>query len=256
MRYLQRFIALALALVSAVAATGVVSATATPFGHGPVISWTINRSPNQGQIPFTWKITGLPARSKVVLQEPEGTGQVWQTVTRLGHKSTGAAKTPTLKLGIRKLRLAVTRHGHVIAARSQKLRVYGKVRLGQLIKDNQSAGTYTAPTFTFPYVQQRSFSGTSNGFFTDDKSQCREVVIDGVLSLYGDATDTSTLTIVQQSANPISASGPNDQLTTVKAAVRPGQSWSLNLRIANDYGTIYLNGYAVCFGRRQLNVNF
>jgi len=253
-------VAVAVASTAFVPRAGV--ALAAPAGKRPAVEWTISHSPNAGKpVPFTWKVRHLPAHGSLVLQTPEGTGRVWQTISRLGHHSSGSASTPKLSLGVRHLRLAIVHGRKVIAAAAHTLRVYGKVPLKRLLK-YPNKGTYTAPTFTFPYVATNEFSGTTanRGIVTDGKSRCRRIVIAGVLGTDGQADtvsgETGTLTVVQQSRNPTSASAGSDQLATVSAKVKPGQSWSLNDAVSNSPywgGTFYLNGYGICFARSKLS---
>ena len=74
------------------------------------------------------------------------------------------------------------------------------------------------------------------------------------------AGDLGTVTVVQETRDPVSASAPFNGLNSFTTGVVPGQSWSINLSetgpTAGEFGFyFYLNGYAVCDSAATLQPN-
>lgn len=193
--------------------------------------------------------------ASVELQAREEIADGWRPIASYGSRSSGQGHTPSFKLGVQKLRLVVLRGPRIFAASARSVRVFGEVSLAKLLNRGQDdPGTYSAPTFTYPYVYGVSRDGNWGGVLSDTDNQCRQVTITGVLSDHSFASQQMTLVIVQQSANPTSASGPQDQIISDSAIVKVGQSWSLNVLNDGQDNTFYLNGHADCFGTKHISI--
>jgi hypothetical protein len=212
-------------------------------------------------IPFTYRATGLPAGAKIALQRQEGTAHVWRTVLRLrtDHR---ASSLPALPLGIYRSRLAAfTRRGKLIASKSADLHVFGNEALASLLLEG-SGGNHTTPTGIFSYATEANDSfGATNVLDLRRPNTCNSIHLDlmpGAANSDSDPTIeglfsyTGTVTLVQESADPVSQTAAFDQVGSVNASVAPGQPWAVNIAQANTAGPnnvglgFYFNGYGIC----------
>lgn len=251
------------------------SASARPHHRRAVnatVSWSLPRTATAGQpIGFSWSGRHLGPNHRLVIQKPEGTAHIWRTIMRLPSKQ-GSAELPGLPLGRYRLRLAdltpALRHRRhrrdthlrVLARRVAGIGVFGQVPFTTLFKTSsgeaygEGPGVYATPSATFPYVYwsgagQPSSPSTA---FSVEHNHCIAAHVDFVPSYPGPAagdksTITGTVSIIQESRDPIGAIAPYDAIGSVEAALVPGQSWSVNASYQGDFEPrIYLNGYAVC----------
>jgi hypothetical protein len=178
--------------------------------------------------------------SRVVIQRQEGTEHVWRTIATL-RGGRGTFSLPGLSLGFYRLRIAAfSRKGRLLAQQQRSLSVFGYVPLSAVF-GAKDAGTYTTPTATFSYVLLRNDGGGdgTGAFGESTKNACRAIHIDFIPgSTDGDPEDrglfdyTGTVSLVQASSDPVSASMPFDDKGSLDATLIPGQSWSVNLSSA------------------------
>ena len=65
----------------------------------PVVRFTLPATADAGAaIRYLWSISQLPSGDSVVLQQPEGTAKVWQTIATQ-HAASGSASLSALPLG-------------------------------------------------------------------------------------------------------------------------------------------------------------
>jgi hypothetical protein len=84
---------------------------------------------------------------------------------------------------------------------------------------------------------------------------CRSAHFEFVPALPGelegpDAANTGSITIVQQTLDPMSATAAFNTLGTLEASLVSGQSWSMNSKRTGGGSEgiyIYVNGYALCY---------
>jgi hypothetical protein len=208
--------------------------------------------------PIAYEFTSNHVRSteKLVLQREVGSAHVYRTVRTLPHVHSGSGSAPGLPLGEYRFRIAVLdkpRKGHrkVLASRRARVSVFGTVSLAHLL-DNPSGGTYTSPTRTFPWVlRAHAFSVTGDTALTVSatRNHCRAIHFDFIPENNDyNQGDSSTLTVVQQSADPVSATAHTDELGALDVGLRPGESWSLKASLATGHSStdIDVNGSAVC----------
>jgi len=207
-------------------------------------------------IPATWVAKGVRLGSQLVLQRQEGTARTWRTVARLGA-SHGSVTLGGLPLGSYRLRLAVLVRRRVLAERQALILSFGRVPLSTLFPNALSHGVYTTPTTSYAFEGNRSLIDGNNGIgaLSPAHNPCRSVFIEFMagLDLYFPQPareyegTTATLTVVQQSSDPVGATAPLNSVASLTAGLTPGQSWSVNLtQTAEKSFTFYLNGYAEC----------
>jgi hypothetical protein len=160
-----------------------------------------------------------------------------------------------LALGVYQYRIVnLAAHNRVLAQQQRQLRVFGQVAFATLL-GNPGGGVYTSATSAFPWVVRASWyeteigrSGTVFGIATTNA--CRIVHVEFADQMYASKVPNPTVTIsvVQQSSDPVSATVPANIGGTVDADVIPGQPWSVVLtsNVANN-GNLYFNGYADCY---------
>jgi hypothetical protein len=139
--------------------------------------------------------------------------------------------------------------------------VFGREALTSLLLDG-SGGTYTTPTGIFAYAYEvgESFRQT-NVVDLKEPSRCKTVTLDfmpGTEFADSDPSNeglfsyTGTVTIVQESADPVSQTQPFDHEGSITANVIPGEAWAVNIAQANTDGSnqnglgFYFNGSAIC----------
>jgi hypothetical protein len=206
-------------------------------------------------IPYSFTAAKVRSRDKLVIQRQTGTAKVYRNVTVLVHAPSGSGSLPALALGNYRYRIAVLRKVHrktkLVASRSAKVAVFGEIALSRLL--NGPDGTYTTPSRTFPYVERVVATRvTGDTVLTVDAgdNHCRSIHFDFVPERYSssDPNDPITLTVVQQSADPISASARPDEFGALDVPLEPGESWSLQTSVTREEQSVEvdLNGSASC----------
>jgi hypothetical protein len=191
---------------------------------------------------------------RLLIQRPEGTGHVWRTIAVL-KGSRGSGSLPALSLGVYQFRIVnLASHSRVLAQRQYQLRVFGQVTFATLL-GNPGGGVYTSATSAFPWVVRGTWYETETGrssevFSIPTTNTCRTAHVEFADQMYASSVPNPTVTIsvVQQSSDPVSTTVPADIGGTVDATVVPGQPWSVVLTstVANN-GNLYFNGYADCY---------
>lgn len=238
------------------------SSPTTQPASNAAVSWTLPATASAGvAIPFNYTAT-VPSGASLVVQQQEGTKHVWQTIGTLSAAS-GASSISAQGIGqAYGFRIAVLQGRTVLTERDQSVNVFGQVSLQTLLANEGYSGTYTTTMNTFnfvdevdaevfdlhgPIVTQYAVSAADN--------DCRSVQIDFVLgdtessNWVTEAGDVTTVSVIQQSSNPVAASSGLNVPGSVTASVVPGQSWSVSLSEADPKGDIanaYLDGYAIC----------
>lgn len=199
------------------------------------------------------------------MQRPVGTARVFKTVLRLSGRR-GSAQIPGRPLGKYRYRLAAIRAKRIVAKQAVVVAVFGPVPLSTLLKDELGSvgGVYAAPTVSFPYVGD--VLGNTSDFmptaaFSVRQNNCSQVHLDFITG--GEAFNDSqqkflertsgTLTVVQETQDPVAVTAPFNSPSSVNAQLVPGQTWSVLASGAvtspeegNAFITVYYNGYAIC----------
>jgi hypothetical protein len=204
-------------------------------------------------IAYSWTATHVRA-GRLLVQRPEGTGHIWRTVAVL-KGSKGSGTLPPLVLGVYQYRIVnLASHSRVLAQQQYQLRVFGQVAFATLL-NNPGGGVYTSATSAFPWVIRATWYYTETGrsgtvFSVPATNTCRTVHVEFADQMYASsvANPTVTISVVQQSSDPVITTVPANIGGTVDAAVVPGQPWSVVLtsNVANN-GNLYFNGYADCY---------
>jgi hypothetical protein len=221
----------------------------------PSLSWSLPHAVSEGApIPFSWTGSHLGRKHRLVIQRPVGTARTWRTILRLPSNS-GSAELPGMALGKYRLRLADLSRRRVLAQRVVGIGVFGQVPFSTLLKDSGRVGVYTTPNNSFPYVTwgEPGNSEAPNTEFTVAHNHCLSAHIafapgyQGLASYYNRATVVGTVTLVQESRSPVSATVPFDSIGALDAQLVFGQSWSINTSYEGEFEPlIFINGYAVC----------
>jgi hypothetical protein len=184
----------------------------------------------------------LGRNHRLVIQRPVGTAHTWQTILKL-PSSSGSAELPGLGLGKYRLRLAALRGRRLLAQQVVGIGVFGQVPFSTLFMDPLK-GTYATPGNSFPYVGEEYAEGEPA--FSVEHNHCLSVHIGFVPGIHNEG-GTGTLTLVQESRDPVSVSTAYDTIGSLDAELTPGQSWAVNVSYKEgDAPTTYYNGYAVC----------
>ncbi len=159
---------------------------------------------------------------------------------------------PRLPLGAYNLRIAaVGAHRHVVSYQRHSLHVYGQVPFSTLTGSTSSV--FNAPSHTFRYV----LSGAAGDVpFTAKANPCRSVHVDYIGDFRGDPSvyKPATVTILQESLDPVSTSVGADTIGAVDARLVPGKAWSVQLgHEETSSPDIYANGTASCYRARRLS---
>lgn len=229
----------------------------------PQLSWTIAGTASEGApIPFSWSGRRLGRGHKLVVQRPVGTGRVWKTILRL-PSSSGSGELPGMALGNYRLRLADFalvprwRRGHrvfrrrLVAQRVAGVGVFGQVPFTTLLPPE--GGSYATPTASFAYATSWEAWDYNNPGISVPHNHCSHVHIDFVPGkdpeIAKKINAAGTLTLVQESSDPVDGSAPFNGIGSLDADLVPGQSWAVNASYTeNDFlpPRMYVNGYAVC----------
>lgn len=230
--------------------------TAAAAATKPAVTLALPARADAGApIPYSFTSRRVRSRDKLVIQRQMGTAKVFHNVTVLVHGPSGSGSLPALALGDYRYRIAVLRKVHrktkLVASGGAKVAVFGEVALSRLL--NGEDGTYTTPSRTFPYIDQvvaTHVTGSTVLTVGASANHCRSVHFDFVPERYSsnDPNDPITLTVVQQSADPISASARPDEFGALDVPLEPGESWSLNTSVTTESQDVRvdLNGSASC----------
>jgi hypothetical protein len=211
----------------------------------PSVTWTSSLNASAGQvIPVSWS-SKYVGGAKLVIQRPVGTAKVWKSALKLNGR-TGSAQLPALSLGKYRYRLAALEGARVIAQQIVKIRAFGEVPLSTLFGAGEHEHVYTAPTFSFPYVGwwddsvERSES-ERNTVLQVKNNHCLSIHIAFVPTSRGN----STLSLVQETRDPVTASAPMNTIGSLDADLVPGQSWAVTVA-PSEAASVDFNGFAVC----------
>ncbi len=201
-------------------------------------------------IAYTATASGVPSKTKLVVQRQMGTAKKYATVATLPRVPSGSLTLPALSLGSYRLRIAVLRRGKTLASKSARLRVFGDVKFSTLF--NQSERTLSTPSRSFSYVIEDSsiFDETGTTLTVDaSKNFCRSVHVDWVpKNGLNDPSSTATLSVIQESRDPVSDSAQSNEFGAIDAALTPNESWGLTYAVLGDsYMNLYINGTANCY---------
>jgi hypothetical protein len=229
----------------------------------PSVSFTLQGSGTAGTAtPFSYTARGRIHGDRLVVQRQVGTAQVWRTVRELTGRS-GSSALPALPLGNYRVRIVdINKQNLLLAQVQQTLHVFGIVPFSTLFSSvpfnccSFAPGTYSTPTKTFDYFFHSEYDGDLQGtqdelIFTVMHNACRSIHFDFVPGKPDFPNPpgpmTITLTLVQASADPVSASATTDSFGALDGQLTPGQSWGLR-DSANPVkaAPLYINGSASC----------
>lgn len=204
--------------------------------------------------PFTYVTSGVRGSTKVVLQRRMGGRGVWRTVVGLSRVGSGSGILPSLAIGRYQVRIAAISRKRALAQKAKTVFVYGEVPLESIFGRSES-GVYTTLDGTFPFAEEFPGYGT---MFTISPNPCRSVRItfipganSGTWIPEGQPGNAS---IVQQSLDPVTATGIWQRQGEIKARLVPGEPWSMNSDGDESYTVRwYVNGSASCY---QAKVNY
>jgi hypothetical protein len=225
----------------------------------PQVTWTLPAGDAGKPTAFSWKVKHPGAGAKLVVQRRQGTARVWRTVSNL-HGTSGTSRIGALALGRYSVRLAVLRRGQVGASSAKQLLVYGTVPFSSLLFGTKGfgQGTLASPTGTFDYVLTHlprfaPNNGINSTTIAAGQNRCRSAHVDFVLGDSGLPTDSenaqATLSVVQATADPVTATTPYATIGSVDTTLSPGRSWGIvTSQIAGDRAHhLYINGSASCW---------
>jgi hypothetical protein len=223
----------------------------------PAVGLTLPHAVSEGApISFSWKGRHLGRNHRLVIQRPVGTAHTWKTMMKLSGNS-GSGELPGVALGKYRYRLADLAGHRVVAKQTAGVAVFGQVSFSTLFGGENHV--YVTPTSSFPYVrlfQVRSWEGSTEPTelaFTVEHNHCSSVHIAFVLGEgpYNVPSAVGVLTLVQESADPVSASAPYNTIGSLDAGLVPGQTWAVNISTkeqsrSEGFMSTYINGYAIC----------
>ncbi|MFZ1990965.1 MAG: hypothetical protein WAW96_14480 [Alphaproteobacteria bacterium] len=209
----------------------------------PAVSWTLPHTADEGQpIAFSWAGRHLGRKHRLVIQKPEGTAHTWRTIMPL-HGNSGSAELPGLALGKYRFRLADLAGRRVLARQASGVGVFGQVPFSTLFGNRDDSGVASTPQNSFPYVAAWDGEYEDNPIFKVEHNHCNYVHIGFLVTFLGPGT-TGSLTVVQESRDPVTVTAGRDTIGSLDAALVPGQSWAVNGETVSEH--INLNGYAIC----------
>lgn len=209
----------------------------------PSLSLTLPHVASEGApIPFSWTGSRLGRKHRLVMQRPVGTAHTWQTIMKLPSNS-GSGELPGMQLGKYRLRLADLSGRRVLARQVVGIGVFGSVPFSTLFGNRSLNGVAATPKYSFPYVAYWDGEVDDNPIFTVEHNHCQNVHIAFLPGFLGPGT-TGSITVVQESRDPVIASADRDTIGSLDAELVPGQSWAVNGETVSEH--INLNGYAIC----------
>jgi hypothetical protein len=247
--------------VVAITLAGSQSAAARPR---PTVAWTSARSASAGMpIAVTWDSTHLGKGAKLLIQRPVGTARVYKTVVKLAGPS-GSTQLPAQPIGTYPYRLVAFEGNQIVAKQAVTVGVFGKVPFSTYFENEGDSGVYAAPTVSFPYVAYLygpTEPHQTEALLSVKKNDCSAVHVEFITgeNFPGDADEYSstvgTVTIVQQTRDPVSGSAAFDAPGSVDAQLVPGQTWSVlgSWAGGDALPDIYYNGYVICDSAKPLS---
>ena len=225
----------------------------------PVLGLTLPQVDAGVAATFSYTATQVPRTASVVLQRKMGTSGVFHTVVKLPRATKGTGRLPALGLGQYTLRLAVlAKHNAVLSSRVGLLRVFGVVPFSTLFahvgyKPLGDPVVTSTRTFPWVWVGNESSDPQTRGIavsLAQTDGYCRSVHLEFVPVPGGPRMDgeTFTATVLQQSADPVAASVPEDTIGTLDVQLKIGDSWAVNLSHAGGgySATYFFNGFGSC----------
>lgn len=216
------------------------------------VSWQPPAAMAGSPTPVSWSVSHQLPGSLLAIQRPVGTARVWRTVMRLSD-SHGTASLPAYPLGSYRLRLAVIAGNQVLAQQQRVLHVFGTVPLGTLFPSSNESlhGVYSTPTSAFPFIDR---TGGTSGVLSASHNPCRSVHLEFVPGIEASGLvgyfvgEQATMTLVQETREPVSITTPFNVVAGLTAAVIPGQPWSVNFSQTGNQGQFeyFINGSAEC----------
>jgi hypothetical protein len=237
---------------TAVSVIAIMAATASAAQAKPVVKITVNATAMENvPTPISWSGKRLGKDHRLVIQRPVGTARVWKTVLRL-KADRGSGYLPPRALGEYQLRIVALRRGDVIAKNVFTLPVFGVVSFSDLI--GSSVRTYATPTSSFPYVSIEEHSEQPALAVKDNR--CISAHVEFVPGQRR-GPGTGTVTLVQETRDPVTATAAYDTIGSLDAELTPGETWALNTSYststdANWEPSFYVNGSAVCSTREKI----
>jgi hypothetical protein len=244
---------LVLVLALGVLGIGILPANAVARSRATV-SWSLPRTANEGApISFSWSAKHLGRNHRLVIQRPFGTARVWKSIIRLPADS-GSAELPGQSLGFHRFRIAAFRGRQLLAQQTSRVEAFGEVPFTILFA-NEHPDVYTTPSHSFSYV--RSWGGIyeKQNLFGVKNNHCSSVHIAFVPGNHNEP-GVGTLTVVQESRDPVGDSVPHDAIGSVDTELTPGQTWGVNVSVAGTEGgptDFYINGDAICDSREPFS---
>jgi hypothetical protein len=253
-------------------ATLLVSGTSASAAAAHRLALSLPPTAHAGaSVGYAYAASGFPRGTRVALQRQEGTADSWRTVASK-PAGNGSGQLAALPLGRYAFRLAVIAHSRRILAQQHRvLEVYGQVPLSRLFALEGGAGggafytgkihggVYTTPTGTFPYAMQLFANEAQQfTFTTTSTSNCDALNLEFVPGEAdsadpGAATATTTLSVLQQTLPPASATAAPKTRASLSARLAPGTSWSITTQATGaNFGDVYVNGYGTCFSAEPL----
>lgn len=212
------------------------------------VSWSLTPTVNEGApIPFSWSAARLGRNYRLVIQRPFGTVHVWKSIMRL-QTTSGSATLPGSGLGTRRFRIAAFRGSKLLAKQVSSVSIFGTVQFTTLLQiDSPAVHTMTGNSFS--YVREWSVGGDySENLFGVSNNNCSSVhVAFAVGSWASESRVIGTVTVVQESRDPVSSSVPFEGTGSVDAELTPGQTWGVNASTQGGVGEFFINGYATCY---------
>jgi hypothetical protein len=207
------------------------------------VSLTLPHQVNENApIPFSWTGSHLGRNHKLVIQRPFGTAHTWRSIKRLSTNS-GSGELAGFPMGTYRLPIADFVGRRLLAQQVVGIGVFGQVPFSTLFSAPTSV--YTTPTSSFPYMAGGEI-GDDDPILKVERNRCNFVHVAFVPGPHGEV-GTGSVTLVQESRDPVSASAPFDAIGSLDAQVVPGQSWAvLAPKASVEFGFIYVNGYAIC----------
>lgn len=229
-----------------------IAATASAVQAKPVVKIAVNATAMENvPTPISWSGKRLGKGHRLVIQRPVGTARIWKTVMRL-KTDRGAGHLPPRALGEYRFRVAALRRGDLIVKRVFTLPVYGVVSFADLI--GSSERNYATATSSFPYASNEEPSEKPALAVKDNRCISAHVeFVPGGRSGMG----TGTVTLVQETRDPVAATAPYDTIASFDALLTPGETWALNTSYAtnseeNWEPSFYVNGFGICSTRENI----
>lgn len=193
----------------------------------------------------------VPEGGQVLLQKAVGTAGVWKKVRRV---SPGVARTATLiapVMGRHAYRVVIRSAAKRIVARSAAiLYSYGTVELAT-IDQNETRTVTLNDGMIYRYVWSAYHSSVNVETLKVERTSCRSLTLSAAFKQASSYTNTlpTTVTVVQEAADPVTMSVLPNSTASMTTGVVPGTAWALQVTVPRlglgQYA--YGNGTASCF---------